>query len=51
MVMDDRRVNIARAQDEGIQKLQLEKEHLKDALKKKKNELDTASLLASGLDH
>ena len=29
----------------------MEKEQLKDALKKKKKELDSASLLASGLDN
>ena len=51
MVLDDRRVVIARAQDEVLQKLQLEKEQLKDALKKKKKELDTASLLASRLNN
>ena len=51
MVLDDRRAVISRAQDEALQKLQQEKEHLKDALKKKKKELDTANLLASGLDH
>ena len=51
MVLDDRRVIISRAQEEGLQKLQQDKEHLQDALKKKRKELDTANLLASGLDH
>ena len=51
MVLDDRRSIISRAQDEALQKLQLDKEQLKDALKKKKKELDTANLLSSGLDN
>ena len=51
MVLDDRRVTISRAQDEGIQKLQSEKDQLGIALKNKKNELNTANLLASGLNN
>ena len=51
MVLDDRRAIISRAQDEALQKIQQEKEQLKDALKKKMRELDTANLLASGLDN
>ena len=49
--MDDRRVIVSRAQEEALQKLQQDKELLKEALKKKKKELDTSQLLASGLDH
>ena len=51
MVLDDRRVIVGRAQDEALQKFQLDKEQLNDAFKKKKKELDIASLLASGLDN
>ena len=44
-------MTISRAQDEGIQKLQSEKDQLGAALNKKKKKLDTANLLASGLDN
>ena len=51
MVMDDRRVTITKAQDEGLQKLQSEKKQLGLALKNRKNELDTANLLVYGLNN
>lgn len=43
MVLDDMRVTIIRAQDDGLKKLQEEKGLLVSELKGKKKELDTAN--------
>lgn len=45
-MLDDRRVSLTRAQDEGLKTLQEDKELLKGELKAKKRELDTSTKLA-----
>lgn len=49
MVLDDRRVIVARAYDEGLNKVELDKELLRAELKDKKKELDTSGKIITGL--
>lgn len=50
MVLKDRRVSLARAQDEGLKRLDKENRLLRDELRSKKKELDTFTHFVYGLN-
>lgn len=51
MVLDDRRVVVAKAQDKGLKKLESDKEVLKTEIKNKKKELNTSSNVTTWLSN